>query len=46
LPAPDFAAADAFVWHVSPDRLDPVARVNRVEVGLLVGHRPGAGHAS
>jgi predicted AAA+ superfamily ATPase len=35
--APDFAAADAFVWHVSPDRLDPVARVNRVEVGLLVG---------
>lgn len=37
LPAPDFAAADAFVWHVSPDRLDPVGRVNRVEVGLLVG---------
>ncbi len=37
LAAPDFAAAQAFVWHVSPDRLDPVARVNRVEVGLLVG---------
>jgi uncharacterized protein len=37
LPAPDLAAADAFVWHVSPDRLSPVARVNRVEVGLLVG---------
>jgi predicted AAA+ superfamily ATPase len=37
LPAPDFGAADAFVWHVSPDRLDPVGRVNRVDVGLLVG---------
>jgi uncharacterized protein len=37
LAAPDFGAAQAFVWHVSPDRLDPVARVNRVEVGLLVG---------
>jgi uncharacterized protein len=35
--APDFGAAQAFVWHVSPDRLDPVDRVNRVEVGLLVG---------
>ena len=34
---PDFDAADAFVWHVKPDRLDPVARVNRVEIGLLVG---------
>ena len=34
LAAPDFGAAQAFVWHVSPDRLDPVARVNRVEVGL------------
>ena len=37
LPAPDFGMADAFVWHVSPDRLDPVGRVNRVDVGLLVG---------
>jgi predicted AAA+ superfamily ATPase len=37
LAAPDFDAAQAFVWHVAPDRLDPVARVNRVEVGLLVG---------
>ena len=37
LAAPDLGAADAFVWHVSPDRLSPVARVNRVEVGLLVG---------
>ncbi|PZQ50508.1 MAG: AAA family ATPase [Rhodovulum sulfidophilum] len=36
-PAPDLAAADAFVWQVSPDRLEPVARVARVEIGLLVG---------
>ncbi len=37
LAAPDFSAADAFVWHVSPDRLEPVAHVNRVDIGLLVG---------
>lgn len=37
LAAPDFGVADAFVWHVSPDRLDPVARVNRVDINLLVG---------
>ena len=37
LEAPDFGRADAFVWHVSPDRLDPVAKVNRVEIDLLVG---------
>lgn len=35
--APDFAAADAFVWHISPDRLDPVENVNRVDLSLLVG---------
>ena len=35
--APDFAAASAFVWHANPDRLVPVARVNRVAVDLLVG---------
>ena len=35
--APDFESADAFVWHVSPDRLDPVADVNRVDLELLVG---------
>jgi hypothetical protein len=34
--APDFAAAEAYVWH--PDgRLAPVARVNRVEMSLLKG---------
>ncbi len=37
LAAPDFAAADAFVWHVDPDRLIPVGQVNRVDLPLLVG---------
>ncbi len=37
LEAPDFSSADAFVWHVSPDRLDPVANVNRVDISLLLG---------
>ncbi|WP_420863857.1 ATP-binding protein [Algirhabdus cladophorae] len=35
--APDFDVADAFVWHTGPDRLAPVARVNRVDLDLLVG---------
>ncbi|MDU8945910.1 ATP-binding protein [Ovoidimarina sediminis] len=35
--APDFASAEAFVWHVSPDRLTPVPRVNRVDLPLLIG---------
>jgi predicted AAA+ superfamily ATPase len=35
--APDYELADAFVWHVSPDRLEPVGKVNRVEIDLLVG---------
>lgn len=35
--APDFSAAQAFVWHVSPDRLEAVPNVNRIEIGLLVG---------
>lgn len=35
--APDFAAADAYLWHVEPDRLQPVPQVNRVDLGLLVG---------
>ena len=34
---PDLDTADAFVWHVSPDRLEPVAQVNRVDIGLLIG---------
>jgi len=36
-PAPDFDVADAFVWHVDPDRLEPVDKVNRVDLSLLVG---------
>ena len=36
-PAPDFAGADAFVWHTGPDRLEPVERVARVAIDLLVG---------
>jgi uncharacterized protein len=34
---PDFAAADAFVWHPNARRLAGVARVNRVEMSLLKG---------
>lgn len=37
MPVPDFDAADAFAWHTAPDRLEPVARVARVDIGLLVG---------
>ena len=37
LAAPDFGSAEAFVWHVAPDRLQPVAKVNRVDMSLLVG---------
>jgi predicted AAA+ superfamily ATPase len=36
-PAPDLAAAEAFVWQVAPDRLVPVPEVARVPIGLLVG---------
>ncbi len=35
--SPDFAAADAFVWHPEGQRLTPVARVNRVHMSLLKG---------
>ena len=35
--APDMDAAEGFVWSPDPDRLIPVARISRVEVGLLVG---------
>jgi len=37
LSSPDFSRHDAFVWHVSPDRMDPVSKVNRVSLDLLVG---------
>ncbi|WP_415184635.1 ATP-binding protein [Phaeovulum sp.] len=36
-PAPDFGQADAFVWHTTPDRLEPVAEVSRVDLALLYG---------
>jgi len=36
-PAPEFGAAQAFVWRIEPDRLVPVKQVNRVDLGLLVG---------
>ncbi len=35
--APDFSQAEAFAWHIAPDRLDPVAHVARVDLALLVG---------
>ena len=37
LAAPDFDRAEAYVWHVDPDRLEPVAKVNRVPLDLLLG---------
>jgi predicted AAA+ superfamily ATPase len=36
-PAPDFAAADAFVWHADRGWLAPVKKVNRVDIALLRG---------
>jgi hypothetical protein len=41
-PRPDIAAADGFLWHppagpADPGRLLPVARISRVEIGLLQG---------
>ena len=36
-PAPDFAAAEGFLWAPDPDRLVAVARISRVEMDLLVG---------
>lgn len=37
VPAPDFRAADAFIWTTGPDRLVPVAHVSRVDLALLQG---------
>ena len=36
-PAPDLGTHQAFVWQAQGGRLDPVARVNRVEIDLLKG---------
>jgi predicted AAA+ superfamily ATPase len=30
-------SAEASVWHTGPDRLEPVAQVSRVDIGLLIG---------
>ena len=35
--APDFATAEAFVWHPEGRRLAAVQRINRVEMSLLKG---------
>jgi uncharacterized protein len=35
--APDFDAAEAFVWHAAPERFQPVRQVNRVPLQLLKG---------
>jgi hypothetical protein len=35
--SPDWNAAEAFVWHADPDRLEPVPKVNRVALDLLLG---------
>ncbi len=35
LPGPDLKG-EAFVWHTGPDRLEPVKRVARVDIGLLI----------
>ena len=35
-PLPDFAEAEALIWHTAPDRLEQVARVNRVDLKLLL----------
>ncbi|MBW4707945.1 ATP-binding protein [Roseobacter sp. YSTF-M11] len=34
---PDFSAAPVFVWHLDPDRLQPVTKVARIALSLLVG---------
>ena len=36
-PVNDFDAADAFVWHAERSWLEPIHRVNRIEIGLLRG---------
>ncbi|MBU2963681.1 ATP-binding protein [Citreicella sp. C3M06] len=37
LGAPDFDEAEAFVWQVDPDRLQPVNKISRVALSLLLG---------
>ncbi len=35
--APDFGAAEAYVWRTDPDRFEPVYEVNRIDLRLLKG---------
>ena len=42
-PAPDFDAADAFVWRADSSVLAPVPKVNRVDIDLLRGIDFGPG---
>ena len=37
LEAPHFGAAEAFLWHTSPDQLEPIPNVSRVDLDLLLG---------
>lgn len=36
-PVPQFTEAHAYIWHPDPDRLEPVAVVDRVDLGQLIG---------
>lgn len=36
-PVCDLTAADVFVWHTQPEGLEPVTKVNRVDLSLLKG---------
>ena len=41
MPAPDYDCAEAFAWHIAPDRLEAVRQVARVDIDLLIGiNRP------
>lgn len=37
LEAPDFSGAEAFVWQTTPDRLEPIDKISRIELPLLLG---------
>ena len=37
LHAPSFSEAAAFLWHTSPDQLEAITQVSRVDLDLLVG---------
>ncbi|HTO85754.1 MAG TPA: ATP-binding protein [Methylomirabilota bacterium] len=37
IPATDLNKADAFIWHTEGDRLEPVHKINRVDLPLLKG---------